>query len=167
MIYLLLGGACAVLGAGNGMGAATLLRPLLDAISPLDSASISLLCTAAALGAALVSAFFALSQPIALHQDELLFLSIGALLGGVLGDLIGARFFAMLPPRGSLLLQNALLFPLLALPAVYFSGLYRTVAPLSITRMVQHLSHYLATNLARMSAQRILSMSWLQSSHSL
>ena len=70
MIYLLLGGICAVLGAGNGLGAATLLRPLLDAVSPLDPASVSLLCTAASLGAALVCAFFALSQPIALHQAE-------------------------------------------------------------------------------------------------
>ena len=99
MIYLLLGGICTVLGAGNAVGAATLLRPLLDAVSPLDSASVSLLCTAAALGAALIAAFFALSQPIPLHQDELLFLSIGALLGGVLGDLIGARFFIALPER--------------------------------------------------------------------
>ena len=135
MIYLLLGGICAVLGAGNGLGAATLLRPLLDAVSPLDPASVSLLCTAASLGAALVCAFFALSQPIALHQDELLFLAIGAVLGGISGDLIGARFFSLLPERGSLLLQNALLFTLLALPAVYFSGLERTLPRLSITRM--------------------------------
>ena len=135
MIYLLLGAACACLGAANAIGASTLLRPLLDAISPLDAASVSMLCTAAALGAALVGAFFALSRPLTLHQDELLLLAIGAALGGVLGDLVGARFFAMLPPRGSLLLQNALLFTLLALPAVYFSGLNRAIAPLSITRM--------------------------------
>ena len=135
MIYLLLGGICAVLGTGSGLGATTLLRPLLDAISPLDAASVSLLCTAAALGAALVCAFFALSQPIALHQDELLLLAIGAILGGVLGDLTGARFLAMLPERGSLLLQNALLFTLLALPAVYFSGLERSIPRLNITRM--------------------------------
>ena len=135
MIYLLLGGVCAVLGVSNGLGATTLLRPLLDAVSPLDAASISLLCTAAALGAALVCAFFALSQPLILHQDELLLLAVGALLGGVLGDLIGARFFAMLPQRGVLLLQNALLFTLLALPAVYFSGLDRSLPRLSLTRL--------------------------------
>ena len=135
MIYLLLGAVCTCLGAANALGATTLLRPLLDAISPLDAASISLMCTTATLGAALVGAFFALSRPVALQQDELLLLAIGAALGGVLGDLIGARFFALLPPRGSLLLQNALLFTLLALPAVYFSGLERTISPLSITRM--------------------------------
>ena len=117
------------------MGAATLLRPLLDAVSPLEPASVSILCTAAALAAALVSAFFALSQPIALHQDELLFIAIGALLGGALGEFISARFCAMLPARGALLLQNALLFSVLALPILYFSQLSRTIPPLSITRM--------------------------------
>ena len=135
MIYLLLGGVCAALGVGNGLGATTLLRPLLDAVSPLDAATLSLLCTAAALGAALVCAFFALREPIALHPDELLFMAIGAALGGVAGDLVGARFFAMLPERGSLLLQNALLFTLLALSAVYFSGLEYAMPRLSVTRM--------------------------------
>jgi len=135
MIYALLGGLCACLGLAGGMGASTLLRPLLDAISPLDPASVSILCTAGTLGAALVGAFFALSRPLALHQDELLFLAIGAVLGGALGDLISARFFAMLPVRGALLLQNALVFTLLALPSVYFFRLERTIAPLSITRM--------------------------------
>lgn len=135
MIYTLLSGICVCLGITGGMGASTLLRPLLDAISPLEPGSVSILCTAATLGAALVSAFFALSQPIALHQDELLFLAIGAGLGGVLGELISARFFALLPARGALLLQNALLFTLLALPAIYFFRLEQAIAPLSITRM--------------------------------
>lgn len=135
MIYALLSGACVCLGLTGGVGASTLLRPLLDAISPLEPAAISFLCTVGTLGAALVCAFFALSQPLALHQDELLFLSIGALLGGALGDLIGARFYAFLPVRGILFLQNALLFTILALPAIYFSQLTKTVTPLAITRM--------------------------------
>ena len=135
MFYALLSGACVCLGLCSGIGASTLLRPLLDAVSPLEPAAVSILCTAGTLGAALVSAFFALSQPIALHQDELLFLAIGAVLGGVLGELVSARFFAMLSIRGALLLQNALLFTLLALPAVYFSRLSARMTPLSITRM--------------------------------
>lgn len=135
MIYALLSGVCVCLGMASGMGPSTLLRPLLDAVSPLEPASTSMLCTAATLGAALVGAFFALSRPIALHQDELLFLAVGALLGGALGELISARFFAMLPVRGALLLQNALLFTVLALPMLYFSRLSRTMAPLSLTRM--------------------------------
>lgn len=135
MIYALLSGICVCLGLAGGMGASTLLRPLLDAISPLEPGSVSILCTAATLGAALVSAFFALSQPIPLHQDELLFLAIGAGLGGVMGELIGARFFAILPERGALLLQNALFFTLLALPAIYFFRLEQSIAPLAITRL--------------------------------
>ena len=39
-----------------------LLRPLLDAVSPLPPSSIATLCTMATLGAALISAFFALSN---------------------------------------------------------------------------------------------------------
>lgn len=135
MIYALLSGTCICLGLTGGVGASTLLRPLLDAVSPLEPVAISFLCTAGTLGAALVCAFFALSQPLALHQDELLFVSIGALLGGALGDLIAARFYALLPPRGIVFLQNALLFTILALPAIYFSQLSKTVTPLAITRM--------------------------------
>lgn len=135
MIYALLCAVCVCLGMTSGTGASTLLRPLLDAVSPLEPAAISFLCTAGTLGAALVGAFFALSQPLSLHQDELLLLAIGALLGGALGDWIGARFYALLPARGVLFLQNALLFTILALSAVYFSQLIKTIAPLAITRM--------------------------------
>lgn len=135
MIYALLSALCACLGLAGGLGASTLLRPLLDAVSPLDPAAAAFLCTASTLGASLVSAFFALSHPIALKQDELLFVAIGSVLGGVLGDLISARFFAILPARGALFLQNALVFTLLALPALYFFRLDRAIEPLSITRM--------------------------------
>lgn len=135
MIYALISGICICLGMASGMGASTLLRPLLDAVSPLEPSTVAILCTAATLGAALVGAFFALNQPIALHQDELLLLAIGALLGGALGELISARFYAVLPVRGALLLQNGLLFTMLALPAVYFTRLNRIIAPLSMTRM--------------------------------
>ena len=135
MIYLLLGGICACFGTANALGASTLLRPLLDAVAPLDPSAIAMLSTAAALCAALVSAFFALSRPLAIHQDELLFLAIGALLGGALGDLIAARFIAMLSPGSAKLLGNALLFTVLALPKVYFGALAHSIRPLSITRM--------------------------------
>ena len=87
MIYALLGGVSALFGLCTGLGSTTLLRPLLDAVSSLSPASIALLCTMATLGAALVSAFFALSRPLPLHQDELILLAAGALLGGILGDL--------------------------------------------------------------------------------
>ena len=135
MIYALLSGLCAFLGITGGIGGSTLLRPLLDAISPLEPAAIAVLCTTGTLSTALVCAFFSLNRPIALHQDELTLLAIGAALGGALGDLIGARFFAMLPARGALLLQNGLLFTLLAFPTVYSSGLSGSIVPMSITRM--------------------------------
>jgi len=94
-----------------------------------------MLCTMATLGAALVSAFFALSQPLPLHQDELIFLAAGAALGGVLGDLAASRFIAMIGAQAVILLQNGLLFTLVALPAVYFHTLSHTLRPLGITRM--------------------------------
>lgn len=134
MIYLLLGGASAYFGLREGLGAATLLRPLLDAVSPLSPASTATLCTMAALCAALISAFFALGQPLPLHQDELLLLATGALLGGVLGDLAAGRFFAVLGRERALFLQNALLFTLVALPTVYFGALSRTLTPLALSR---------------------------------
>lgn len=135
MIYLLFSGASAFFGLTAGLGATTLLRPLLDAVSPLSPASIAMLCTMATLGAALVSAFFALGQPIPLHQDELILLAVGGVLGGILGDLIANRFVSSIPRDTAILLQNALLFTLVALPSVYFSTLSRTVRPLSLTRL--------------------------------
>ncbi|MBE5798927.1 MAG: hypothetical protein E7321_03135 [Clostridiales bacterium] len=135
MIYFILACICTCLGAANGLGTSTLLRPLLDAVSPLEPPAVAMLCTAGTLSAALTSAFFMLSKPLPLHQDELLFLAIGSLTGGALGDLISARFFSVLSVSSAMLLQNALLFTILALPAVYFSGLSGTIRPLSITRM--------------------------------
>lgn len=135
MIYFLLSAASVFFGLNAGLGPTTLLRPMLDAVSPLSPASVAALCTMATLGSALISAFFALSQPLPLHQDELILLAIGAALGGILGDLAAARFFAVIGAQAVILLQNALLFTLVALPAVYFSTLSRTIRPLSITRM--------------------------------
>ena len=136
MIYLLLGGASAYYGLSVGLGSTTLLRPLLDAVSPLSPASVAMLCTMATLCAALVSAFFAIGEPFSLHQDELLLLATGALLGGVLGDLAGARFMAAVGRDQVMLLQNALLFTIVALPTVYFSSLSRTLTPLALTRLM-------------------------------
>ncbi len=135
MIYLLICAASAFFGLSSGLGATTLLRPLMDAISPLDPASVSALCCMATLCAALVSAFFALSEPLPLETDELLLLSVGAMLGGVLGDLASARFIAVMPAQSAVLLQSALLFTLIALPSVYFATLARTLRPLVLTRM--------------------------------
>ena len=135
MIYLLLGGGSAFFGLIVGLGPTTLLRPLLDAVSPLPPASIAMLCTMATLCAALISAFFALGAPLSLHQDELMLLAVGALLGGVLGDLAGARFVAVSGRTLVLFLHNALLFTVIALPAIYFSRLSRTLRPLALTRL--------------------------------
>lgn len=135
MIYLAICALSAFLGLGSGLGATTLLRPMLDAVSPLPLPTLGVLCTMAALCAALVSAFFALREPIALDQDSLLLLSVGAALGGVLGDLLASRFLSVLPAPPAVLLQNALLFTLSALPLIYFQTLSRTLRPLQLTQI--------------------------------
>ena len=136
MIYLIASVASAFFGMASSLGAVTLLRPLLDAISPLPPASVSLLCTMAALCASLVSAFFALSQPIPLPQDDLLMLATGGALGGILGDLAASRFLSRLLPAHAVLLQNALLLTLVALPLLYFGHLARSLRPLALTRLL-------------------------------
>ena len=135
MIYLLLSAASAFFGVACGLGPATLLRPLLDAVSPLSPDSASALAAIAALCAELVSAFFALSRPLALHQDELILLAAGAALGGILGDLAASRFYTAIGPDTARLLQNALLFTLIALPSVYFSTLSRSIQPMALSRV--------------------------------
>lgn len=136
MIYLIASASSALFGIASGLGSVTLLRPLLDAVSPLTPASIALLCTMASLSASLISAFFALSQPIPLPQDDLLMLSAGSALGGILGDLAAARFMAVLLPSSITLLQNALLLTLVALPMLYFTHLSVGLRPFGLTRML-------------------------------
>lgn len=134
MIYLLTGGLCAFYGVSSGLGALTLLRPLLDAISPLSSTSIAMLCTMAALAASLVGAFFALNQPLPLSQDDLLMIAVGSALGGILGDLAAFRFLSMLSPSAAAFLQNALLLTLITLSMLYFGHLSAAVRPVSLGR---------------------------------
>lgn len=133
MIYLILSATSAFFGLTAGLGPTTLLRPLLDAVSPLSPSSVCMLAAMATLCAGLVSAFFALSQPLPLHQDELLLLALGAAGGGILGDLAAARFYGA-SASTALLLQNALLFTLIALPSVYFSTLSRSLRPFALSR---------------------------------
>lgn len=135
MIYLFLSGASAFFGMSSGLGPTTLLRPLLDAVSPLTPASAASLAALCTLCAALVSAFFALGKPVPLLQEELLLLAAGAFIGGVLGDLAASRFHAMLGSDGVRLLQNALLFTIIALPWLYFSRLSQIIRPLAINRL--------------------------------
>jgi len=135
MIYLLLSAASAFFGMASGLGPTTLLRPLLDAVSPLSPSSVAMLATMATLCAALLGAFFALGQPLPLHTDELILLAAGAALGGVLGDLAAARFMRVIDEQAVLLLQNALLATIIALPSVYFGSLARTVRPLALSRL--------------------------------
>ena len=45
MIYLVISAFSAFLGLSGGLGATTLLRPMLDAVSPLSQSSLALLCT--------------------------------------------------------------------------------------------------------------------------
>lgn len=135
MIYLLLSGVSAFFGMASGLGPTTLLRPLLDAVSPLSPSSVAMLATMATLCAALLGAFFALGQPLPLHTDELVLLASGAVLGGVLGDLAAARFMRVIDESTVLLLQNALLATIIALPSVYFATLARTVRPLALSRV--------------------------------
>ena len=114
MIYLIAGGLCAYYGIASGLGAVTLLRPLLDAISPLPPASVAMLCTMAALCASLVSAFFALGQPIPLPQEDLLLLAVAWLFVD--------RKFAMDTAYASILLSTLL---------VLLEKLYPMARPLS------------------------------------
>ena len=134
MIYLLASGLSTFYGIASGLGAVTLLRPLLDTVSPLPVASIAALCTMASLCASLVSAFFALSQPIPLPQDDLLMIAVSAALGGILGDLAASRFVNVLMPAHAAQLQSALLLLLLLLPLLYFSRLSHALRPLSLPR---------------------------------
>ena len=131
MIYLILSGVSAFFGLLSGIGPTTLLRPLLDAVSPLAPASIASLCTMTTLCAALVTAFFALNRALPLHPDELLLVAVGAALGGMLGDLAGARFFMMVTRESA-----ALLFTLIALPSRYFGPLNHTIAPMNLSRLL-------------------------------
>ncbi|MDO5378110.1 MAG: TSUP family transporter [Clostridia bacterium] len=135
MIYLILSAASAFFGMASGLGPTTLLRPLLDAVSPLSPSSVAMLATMATLCAALLSAFFALGEPLPLHPDELILLAAGAVIGGVLGDLAAARFMRVIDESAVLLLQNALLATIIALPSVYFATLARTVRPLALSRL--------------------------------
>ncbi|MBQ2833006.1 MAG: sulfite exporter TauE/SafE family protein [Clostridia bacterium] len=135
MIYLILSGVSAFLGLASGLGPTTLLRPLLDAVSPLPADAVSILCSVATLSSVLVIAFFALSEPLTLHPDELILLAVGSAIGGVLGDLAASRFLADISRETAALLNNALLFVLLALPAVYFHTLSASIRPFSLTRL--------------------------------
>ena len=134
MIYLLTGSLCVFYGMSSGLGALTLLRPLLDAISPLSGPSIAMLCTMSALAASLVGAFFALNQKLPLSQDELVLIAVGSALGGILGDLAAFRFLSMLSDSAAGFLQNALLLTLLALPLLYFGHLSVSIRPLNLGR---------------------------------
>lgn len=134
MIYLIAGGLCVFYGMSSGLGALTLLRPLLDAVSPLSGTSIAMLCTMAALAASLVGAFFALNQPLPLSQDELLLIAVGSALGGILGDLAAFRFLSMLTESAAAFLQNALLLTLIALPMLYFGTLSSAIRPMNLGR---------------------------------
>lgn len=136
MTYLLCGALCTFLGLSNGLGGAVLLRPVLDVISPLPAASVASICALSALCASLVSAFFALNRRLPLHPDDLLILSVGAALGGILGDLAASRFYAQISENSIVFLQNALLLTITMLAYHYFHSLAKNMRPFSFDRIL-------------------------------
>ncbi|MFR5796011.1 MAG: hypothetical protein ACLUI3_10975 [Christensenellales bacterium] len=105
MIYLILGGVSAFFGLLSGVGATTLLRPLLDAVSPLAPASVAALCTMATLCAALVAAFFALNHALPLHRTSCCCWR-SARRWAACWAIWRARFFAMMTRESAMLLQT-------------------------------------------------------------
>ncbi|MDP3387039.1 MAG: sulfite exporter TauE/SafE family protein [Eubacteriales bacterium] len=95
-VYFSVGIFSSVVGSIVGMGGGVILKPALDAIGGYDVATISILSSSTVLAMAFVSISKSLMERTKLQGKIAIFLSIGSIIGGILGKVLFDYFLITL-----------------------------------------------------------------------
>lgn len=128
LMYLVIALFAAVIGSLVGLGGGVIIKPLLQALSPLDALSINVLSSITVFFMAMSTLYKRTSADRSLYKPQYLYLIIGSLVGGVIGNSIFSSFLKLFENESVVsFVQTLLLIILLVL--VVFKHLYVSKLP--------------------------------------
>lgn len=128
MQYLIVALGASIIGALSGIGGGVIIKPLLDLTSNYDVSTISLLSAFTVLSMAIASIIKHIFYKTEFEKDIAIFLAVGAMAGGVIGDTILGKLIEFSKnPEMIQQAQNVLLLLLLVLVLLYINKYKETI----------------------------------------
>lgn len=123
IIYLLIALFATIIGSLVGLGGGVIMKPLLQAVSPLDALSINVLSSVTVFFMAMSTLYKRTKADRTLYKAQYLYLIIGSVIGGVIGNSIFSSFLTMFDNDNTVsFIQTLILIVLLIM--VVFKHLY-------------------------------------------
>ncbi len=123
LIYLIIALFATVIGSLVGLGGGVIMKPLLQALSPLDALSINVLSSITVFFMAMSTLYKRTKADRSLYKAQYLYLIIGSVIGGVFGNSIFNSFLTMFDNENVVsFVQTSILIILLVM--VVFKRLY-------------------------------------------
>lgn len=114
LIYLLVALFATIVGAVAGLGGGVIIKPVLDMLGNYNIVTISVLSSATVLSMAAVTTFRQIKKGFKITKTAAV-VTIGAILGGILGSMLFAVIKAKLDPDLVTIVQSAIIIALLVL----------------------------------------------------
>lgn len=123
IIYLLIALFATIIGSLVGLGGGVIMKPLLQAVSPLDALSINVLSSVTVFFMAMSTLYKRTKADRTLYKAQYLYLIIGSIIGGTIGNSIFSSFLTMFDNDNTVsFIQTLILIVLLIM--VVFKHLY-------------------------------------------
>lgn len=123
IIYLLIALFATIVGSLVGLGGGVIMKPLLQAVSPLDALSINVLSSVTVFFMAMSTLYKRTKADRTLYKAQYLYLIIGSIIGGIIGNSIFSSFLTMFDNDNTVsFIQTLILIVLLIM--VVFKHLY-------------------------------------------
>ncbi|WOO87779.1 sulfite exporter TauE/SafE family protein [Mollicutes bacterium LVI A0039] len=123
LIYFLIALIATVIGSLVGLGGGVIMKPLLQAVSPLDALSINILSSVTVFFMAMSTLYNRTKANPKLYKKSFGYLVVGSIIGGVIGNELFSEFLILFPNENIVsFIQTIILTVLLIL--VLFKHLY-------------------------------------------
>lgn len=123
ILYLIIALFATVIGSLVGLGGGVIMKPLLQALSPLDALSINVLSSITVFSMAMSTLYKRTKADRSLYKAQYLYLIIGSVIGGVIGNSIFNKFLTLFSNENVVSFTQTLILIIL-LVMVVFKHLY-------------------------------------------
>lgn len=128
ILYLIIALFATVIGSSVGLGGGVIIKPLLQALSPLDALSINVLSSVTVFSMAMTTLYKRTKAHPELYKTSYMYLIIGSVVGGVIGNALFNNFLKVFPNENVVSFVQTLML-LILLILVAFKYLYIAKAP--------------------------------------
>lgn len=125
MIFFLIALISSIIGAISGIGGGVIIKPVMDALTPYDAATISFISSCCVLSMAMISVVRHAMKKTPFHKKTILLLGSGAIIGGILGNQLLTAACLVISNAAIKAIQSVCLILLLAFALIYMNFLQK------------------------------------------